>query len=64
MDTILMQSGITYNLQESTTRNLNILRDFLNILTSGNTSPFLETNNQTSKDQKEGFNIEFGSGNK
>lgn len=35
MDNILIQSGIPYNLQESTKRNLDIMNDFLNKATSG-----------------------------
>jgi hypothetical protein len=32
MDNVLMQSGIPYNLQDSTKRNLDVLNDYLNIL--------------------------------
>jgi hypothetical protein len=33
MDNVLLTSGIPFNLQESTKRNLDVLNDFLNIVT-------------------------------
>jgi HSP90 family molecular chaperone len=32
MDNVLMLSGIPYNLQDSTKRNLDVLNDYLNVL--------------------------------
>lgn len=37
MDNLLIASGIPYNLQDSTKRNLDILNDYLNIVTSKDT---------------------------
>ena len=34
MDNVLLGSSIPYNLQESTKRNLDVLNDFLNVVTS------------------------------
>jgi HSP90 family molecular chaperone len=34
MDNVLLTSGIPFNLQESTKRNLDVMNDFLNIVTS------------------------------
>lgn len=48
LDNVLIQSNIPYNLQESTARNLDIMNEFLGILTKGNTSPLLESESNTS----------------
>lgn len=34
MDNILLTSGIPYNLQDSTKRNLDVMNDYLNLVTS------------------------------
>ena len=33
LDNVLMNSGIPYNMQESTNRNLNLLNNYLNLVT-------------------------------
>ena len=47
MDNVLLGSGIPYNLQESSKRNLEILNDYLNIVTSSNdTTPPSDSKSQ------------------